>query len=353
MGGGGCCSAKNEERWRREKLGEMDRPSSESCDLQRQSATLSVSLSIWPYIQLHTTMADARALLRAERASRRITHPHASYTSDGKLLCNLCETLVKSEAQWQSHLHSTQHNLRSQRQQNVAATRRTGGDGGAKKRKADSIESPPQERKKARAEPAPEVAPDADGDEAVLEDQAPIQTVALSPRPNGTTKPQPDPPANNSINEADIAAFEKELDALEADAAKEEREALRNAATISAAPMTAEELAAQAREEQSAQRGRRDVELEEEREDAARVLEDELEEMEGLEERVRRLRERREGLRGKTDGETGAGVAIVGDASKASVGEEKATDANEDVGEEVESSDDEDEDFDEWKFGGS
>ncbi|EMC99759.1 hypothetical protein BAUCODRAFT_30165 [Baudoinia panamericana UAMH 10762] len=66
-------------------------------------------------------MADVRSMLRAERVSRRITHPNASYTGDGKLLCNLCETLVKSEASWQSHLHSTGHALRASRQRDVAA----------------------------------------------------------------------------------------------------------------------------------------------------------------------------------------------------------------------------------------
>ena len=115
-------------------------------------------------------------------------------------------------------------------------------------------------------------------------------------------------------------------------------------ATISAAPMTAEELAAQAREEQSAQRGRRDVEIEAEKEDAARLLEDEFEEMEGLEERVRRLREKREALRKGSNAaseraEVGAGITANGDVNGHAVVE-----ADEE---------DEEDDFDEWAFGGS
>ena len=293
-------------------------------------------------------MDDARALLRAERASRRITHPHASYTGDGKLLCNLCETLVKSEAQWQSHLHSTQHNLRSQRQQDVAASRGAGADGGAKKRKADSIESPPQERKKARAEPAPEPEEDM---EAVVQDKPEVDTPeVLSQQPNG--KANSKLKGSTDIDPSEILAFERELDALEAAAAREEeqarQEALRNAATISAAPMTAEQLAAQAREEQSAQRGRRDLELEEEREDAARVLEDEMEEMEGLEERVKRLRKRRERLREEGSPVAGTGTA-VGESTVAT-----GPDVTErlDGGEES-SGEDDDEDIDGWKFGGN
>lgn len=64
--------------------------------------------------------------------------------------------------------------------------------------------------------------------------------------------------------------------------------------------MTAAELAAQAREEQSAQRARRDEDMEAEKEEAARALEDEFEEMEGLDERVKKLREQREALRSQS-----------------------------------------------------
>jgi len=44
---------------------------------------------------------------------------------------------------------------------------------------------------------------------------------------------------------------------------------------------------------------RQEAELEAEREDTARKLEEEFEEMEGLEERVKRMRERREALRSR------------------------------------------------------
>ena len=70
-------------------------------------------------------------------------------------------------------------------------------------------------------------------------------------------------------------------------------------AVVEAKPMSAAEVAAQAREEQSAQRARKDEEMEGEKEDAARALEDEFDEMDGLEERVKRLRAQREALRSK------------------------------------------------------
>jgi beta-phosphoglucomutase-like phosphatase (HAD superfamily) len=100
-----------------------------------------------------------------------------------------------------------------------------------------------------------------------------------------------------------------------------------------AAPMTAAEIAAQAREEQSAQRGKREEELEAEKDDAARLLEDEFEEMEGLEERVRKLREKREALRTAHAQTYTAEVAVP-----------EPPPAEEDE------SESEDEDWDDWRF---
>ncbi|TKA82216.1 hypothetical protein B0A55_07511 [Friedmanniomyces simplex] len=99
----------------------------------------------------------------------------------------------------------------------------------------------------------------------------------------------------------ELAAFERELAELEE---KNRVTALNAEATISAAPMTAEEIAAHAREEQSAQRGKRDVEIEAERDESASAMADEFDEMDYSEARLRRLRERREALRaakGKPD----------------------------------------------------
>lgn len=105
-------------------------------------------------------------------------------------------------------------------------------------------------------------------------------------------------------------------------------------AVIEAAPMTAAEIAAQAREEQSAQRARRDEEMEGDKEDAARALEDEFEEMDGLEERVKRLREQREALRSKAVQPAEAEII----APVASQVEEDGD------------SDSDEEDWDDWRF---
>ena len=258
-------------------------------------------------------MADVRALLQSERVKRRITHPHATYTSDGKLLCNLCETLVKNEAQWQSHLHSTQHNLRSQRVQDAKDLRGVGESGVGRKRKAEMLDSPrPNDKKRARSDDD-----DDDDEETEVEE---VVVVVSKAKENGRPKKMvkfespvvsPSPPPSSilpglgqedeeeeaDIDESELQALEADLAALEESTTTSVLDALRSEATISAPAMTAEELAAQAREEQSSQKGRRDREIEDEREEAEGRLEEEFAEMEGLEARVKRLRERREALR--------------------------------------------------------
>jgi hypothetical protein len=105
-------------------------------------------------------------------------------------------------------------------------------------------------------------------------------------------------------------------------------------AVIEAKPMTAAEISAQAREDQSAQRARKDEEMEGEKEDAARALEDEFDEMEGLEERVKRLREQREALRAKRGQVVDADVLAHIPP----------------LAEEDEGSESDDEDWDDWRF---
>jgi zinc finger protein 830 len=59
-------------------------------------------------------MADVRALLRQQRAARRIEHPHAAYTDAGKLVCTVCSEHVKTESLWDGHLRSSGHRQRLQ-----------------------------------------------------------------------------------------------------------------------------------------------------------------------------------------------------------------------------------------------
>ena len=106
---------------------------------------------------------------------------------------------------------------------------------------------------------------------------------------------EPSAATTEVIDEDEWAAFEREV--VAPTRMPHRPAALEAAATISAAPVSAEELAAQQQKESEAIKKSREAEAEGEREDAARFMEDEFDEMEQLEERVRRLKHMREELR--------------------------------------------------------
>lgn len=283
---------------------------------------------------------DPRALLRAARKERRVTHPHASYTSTGNLLCNLCEIPIKSDAAWGAHLHSTGHTLRLSREQDAAVARKADA-GNGKKRKAGS--------------PADEEGSDGEDRKRVKASSASVATPAQQ-------SPAEAVPAPALASDQTAKDDQAEMDALEADLAALERETRANAAvvsnTISAPAQTAEDIAAQAREEQSAQRGRRDIELEEEKEEAARALEEEFAEMQTLENRVKKLREKREMLRaGKMDQAIEGAKTVVGAVGGRGADEIGSSIQTEDeleingAEEEEDEDDDDEEEFDDWTFG--
>lgn len=145
------------------------------------------------------------------------------------------------------------------------------------------------------------------------------------------------PVLRDAVDEDEWAAFER--DVATPPPVRTTIAALSAAATIEAAPMSAEELAAQAREQRSAQRGRKDIEVEAEREDAARHLEEEFDQMDELEAKVRSLREKREALR----------QGRLEPASTASTDDAIAAVGGRDSGEESDDALDED-DFDDWRF---
>ncbi|KAF2804687.1 uncharacterized protein BDZ99DRAFT_467372 [Mytilinidion resinicola] len=135
-------------------------------------------------------------------------------------------------------------------------------------------------------------------------------------------------PVADEVDEELWAAFERDVATPPPE--KHFVPALAAAATIQAAPVSAAELAAQAREDMSAQRGRRDAEIEAEKEDAARQLEDEFEELEGWEERARKLREKREALRKARDLSAPPVQEIVAPPVEASEDEDSEDDFEED-----------------------
>ncbi|GAB1315483.1 hypothetical protein MFIFM68171_05693 [Madurella fahalii] len=75
-------------------------------------------------------MADVRALLRQQRAARRIEHPHAAYSDAGKLLCTVCREHIKTESLWDGHLRSAGHRQRLQSLHKASSNNGTNGYAG-------------------------------------------------------------------------------------------------------------------------------------------------------------------------------------------------------------------------------
>lgn len=258
---------------------------------------------------------------------------------------------VKSERAWSAHLHTTQHNLRLSRERDAAQVRTKEVAPAGKKRKAVEFEEPLEvERKKVKpttqSSDHDSVVEAEDTTEATVQEQLVVEVAAPSVLQD----------------ELDDAAAAAELEALQRDLAALEQENLQHGgsslaalsapATIAAPAMTAQELAAQAREEQSKQRTRRDEEIEDEREDAARALEDEFEEMDSLQERLKKLRERREALRHQTEVGTETAVLTSAKHAQEALDQTAIEDGDRQLGNDDSQDSDEDSDEDDaWAFG--
>lgn len=203
-------------------------------------------------------MADARALLRQQRAARQQALPQTKPTAVP-----------------------------------TAKKRKAGADGSV----ADS--------KRTRTEtqlgvPAGFFDADATSEEVLAEEptdvptEVPANAVLESAMTQATVPPTAENPQLDAAAAAELDAF---LSEMSRDKPASAPSASYARAVVEAAPMTTAEIAAQARLEQDAQRAKKDEEIEGDQEDAARALEDEFEEMESLEERVQRLRDQREALR--------------------------------------------------------
>ena len=259
-------------------------------------------------------------MLRNERQARRLTHPHLTYSTTGTLVCLVCHIQLKSENTWNKHLISDQHAMRLQRIRENTLGRPPGAPppqesqtghhseqtNGSKKRKADDS-SDDDSRKKSKpvaehyfedeeAYNAQFHLSESDEEQkkpAVGDSEQPTSDKTNYPEDVNQQSKPPDSAGDDRIDEDEWAAFERDVATPPS-----EPSALTAEATIIAAPVSAAELAAQSREEASLQRrSLREAEMEGEKEDAARQLEDEFDEMAGLEERVKRLKEKREKLR--------------------------------------------------------
>ena len=260
-----------------------------------------------------TDMADVRSLLRNERASRRLEHPHASYSTTGSLECSVCKVPVKSDTEvWNRHLKSTQHAMRAERLRLSQGAHPVGTapqpsplEASNVSRKRKVSEGDDDSRKRSKAVIAP---PSSFLDEDVNlaeKERVSLDSAALSSKRKASeiaTQSERNTSHSDSaqelIDEAEWAAFERDVAIPPPPPKNYPPSAFMAQATISAAPVSAADLAAQEKEEERISgKERKDLELEAEREDAAKALQDEFDEMEGLEERVRRLREKREEIR--------------------------------------------------------
>ncbi|RGP76120.1 coiled-coil 16 [Fusarium sporotrichioides] len=340
-------------------------------------------------------MSDVRSLLRQQRAARRIEHPYASYSEAGKLLCTLCREQIKTETLWDSHVRGEAHKTRLIKAQTAASA--NGPQQSAQKRKHDDteeaiddgdgdIEMDDSRRKRNKTE-------DLEGDHSReqnltpprltrrtsatpsqgIEMQIPSrpatpayrdgssgstpggQTNNLTTQNGTTTLPSRRPSSlvtderqaatSASVDEAEWAAFEADIAATTAP--------YDEGAVISAPAMTTEEVtAAEALKEAEVekQRAQVDADLDDEKEEATRALEEEFEEMEELEARVRRLKEKREALRKR-----GGSFGQDGQPEKpTSLGKENletpVIKENEEDEEDEDEDEDEDDDWDGFRF---
>jgi len=176
-------------------------------------------------------------------------------------------------------------------------------DGNRKKRKAsDEDEHVDTIRKRTKPSNAslPEGFFDPGQEEVVVKVPSPANEMNIPSRPATplkTTQQVPTRPDTN-VDEHEWAAFEADIALAEAQLAPvsiANGEGVISAPAISAAELKQKD----AEEDNKRRRERLEAEAEGDKEDAARKLEEEFEEMESLEVRVRRLREKREALRTK------------------------------------------------------
>jgi hypothetical protein len=262
------------------------------------------------------------------------------------LICTICDLNVKIEALWEGHLRSANHRKNVQHAQENA-TKGT-------KRKIEDVDEVQEERdetdtdtrKKARSRPVglnKKTTTDDVGQESVpVPEQAVPEHVVNESIQQPVPSTAPAPTAGHldggstqapAVDEDEWASFEREVAPLAAAAQPDYA-----SATITAAPVTAEQLKQQSDEDK---RHQLETEAEDEKEDEERRLEEEFDVMEEMEERVRKLREKRDALRhaaqASTDPEEGQPSTTAGSMEQETRPDEKA-----------EIDEDEDADEDDW-----
>ena len=218
---------------------------------------------------------------------------------------------MKSDSLWDGHLRSAGHIMRAQRLQE-AEQEPPIIDTKTKKRKASDEEEDAvdtiRKRTKASNPSLPKGFFDPEEEEDFVKEPiveglkvpSPTTEMRIPSRPATPLKPKEEIPSRldaiTNVDEDEWAAFEADIAAAES--IPEPLSMGNGEGVISAPAMTAVELKQRDAEEDYKRRKERlEAEAEGDKEDAARKLEEEFEEMESLEQRVRRLREKREALR--------------------------------------------------------
>lgn len=252
----------------------------------------------WPDDILGTViMSDVRSMLRGERASRKVKHSQAAYTSTGQLMCSVCRCPVKSAAQWETHLQSEGHLALVQKIKSIrhATPDKDGGDK-KRKRKADPDDGASAKRLRNLSSPTLDTSSLPASDPLT----SPPPTSATSENlPNRSIK-QKRPerpaatPADDGVDEEEWAAFEREM--KEAEDAEKQKSFEKASAEGREKPLTAQEQATKAIEEESIQRDKRQEAAKDEADDAEVEAEDELSTMASLDKRMQDWRAKREAM---------------------------------------------------------
>ncbi|KAL4929062.1 uncharacterized protein BDV17DRAFT_82830 [Aspergillus undulatus] len=287
-------------------------------------------------------MADVRSLLRNELASRRGTPSTGTNTPNRVTKKRKVDPSDSATRKRVKQADPEQLLSNSNAQVRPPAAQIVAGDAGDDDDDVE-VETSPQDVMRTESDNTP-IQPE------LVQEQKPVQKTAQPSIPPPEVPTQQTAPAA-AVDEDEWAAFEREVAAPTRVPAKPA--AVAAAATISAAPVTAEELAALQQKEQDNARQNREAEAEGEREDAARFLEEEFDEMEQLEERVRRLKQMREQLRMKRAGESAeadeAAVTIPAE-STTNTAEPAMADIKDEEEDDDEDDDDADDDWDNWRF---
>jgi hypothetical protein len=157
------------------------------------------------------------------------------------------------------------------------------------KRKADTEDDQAQKRSRARDTNDEDTSKTEEAVHTRVDDEQVVE-----PDPKGSnTEPTP-----IAVDQDEWAAFERDVATPPASPSRQTAlDAIQSKATITAAPRTREEIEAQQKEEVKTQRAQREEDSAADQEEAARTLEDEFEEMEALEARVQKLKDMRETIR--------------------------------------------------------